>query len=223
PAGVGMERINSAQLSADGNSVETVGDTTDDSNFGWQRVPLGGGPEQRFVPLASGAEDVTQPELGRLPDGRSIVAGTAPGLHAAFRVLGKGDPYVPASWTPWGQVKSFPGFHPRLASGRSGTWVLFEQGFRLAVRRWNGTGFAAVRREAGGLTTRLRGLAESFDLAVDPAGRIIVAWTRLIETCGGRICPSYRPASPPPPFGPTLPYPVGPQHPPPPVGVALPP
>lgn len=207
--GTGMERINSAQLSADGNAVETVGDTTDDSSFGWQRVPLTGGPEQRVVPLASQTEDVIQPELGRLSDGRTIVAGTASGTRAAFRVLGSGDPYTPASSTPWGRVKSFQGFHPRLASGRSGTWVLSEQGSRLAVRRWNGTGFAVVRREAGGLSTRLRGLAESFDLAVDPAGRVILAWTRSIERCGGRICLSYRRAVPPRPFGPTVTYPVG--------------
>ena len=49
--------------------------------------------------------------------------------------------------------------------------------------------------------------------ARDIGGKVSVRLTRgdllLIETCGGRICLSYRRAVPPRPFGPTITYPVG--------------
>jgi hypothetical protein len=175
----GVVDVKDAQLSPDGSAIELLG-----LNSVWQSAPVTGPPETRTVNLGDGTIfEAADGGLTHLPDGRSIVvSGTVTLLHFGWRVLGAGDPYQEASWSPW--EASLIGTSVDADSGPSGTWVAREAG-RVSVLRWNGHTFAGVGGQLGTASNR------PIAIDVDLAGRVHVAWWPSTATCP-RSCIAYR-------------------------------
>jgi hypothetical protein len=204
PIGSGLNEIDDAELSPDGAFVDTVASTpTGEVQF--QRVPLGGGVEQRVVSLGV-KKDLLAPRLTHLPDGRPVVIAhyAADRLGARVARLGA-DANDPAAWGSATAVHRL-----RLAEasdgdvGPTGTWLLATVRQRtsagaLPVRvwRWGTRGFEDPRT-IGALARRAgQEVGQSQDtnvvaLDVDLAGRLHAAWPLSQRDCGGHLCIVYR-------------------------------
>lgn len=204
--GAGLDALDDAQLTADGTGVETLNVSPDPARF--QRVPLGGGFEPRFVDLdADGVETTNAYEarLTRLPDGRTAVVGSTPSDDLRLRALGAGaDPHAQASWTPWAASRSLDAEVTAAGAGPTGSWALVRDERDLRIVRWTGDRFARPSR-LGALGRPLRSnrvggslgpitLAPPPDLQVDPAGRLHMAWVKDAGAafCGPQPCLQYR-------------------------------
>jgi hypothetical protein len=162
PIGGGLSEIDDAELSPDGAFVDTVASTaTGEVQF--QRVPLGGGLEQRVVSLGV-KKDLLAPRVTHLADGRAAVIAhyAADRLGARVARLGA-DPNDPAAW---GSATAFHRLRNADASdgdvGPTGTWLLATVKQRTSagalpvkVWRWGARGFedprtiGALARRAG--------------------------------------------------------------------------
>jgi hypothetical protein len=215
-AGRGLDTIDAAALTPDGSAVDT-----EDDNHVWQRVPLGGGVETRTVALRQNADGSDSgidesPNVGYLGDGRAMTVGWGARLGVRARVLGGGDPYQNASWSPWSATRHMPGIAAFAGFGPNGTWLLTQgsvafSGF--AVWRWNGRRFAKPK-SLGTIGGRSRSnviggvrIGNIYPPAFqqDAGGRLHAIWFRL---CGRRRgCLVYR-RNEPRGFGPPVVYPL---------------
>jgi hypothetical protein len=204
PIGAGISEIDDAELSLDGAFVDTVSTTTT-GEVQFQRVPLGGGIEQRVVSLGV-KKDLLAPRVTHLADGRPVVIAhyAADRLGARVARLGA-DPNDPAAW---GSGTTFHRLRSADASdgdvGPTGTWLLATVKQRTSagalpvkVWRWGARGFedprtiGALARGAGqqvgqGQDTNV------VSLDVDLAGRLHTAWPLSQRDCGGHLCIVYR-------------------------------
>jgi hypothetical protein len=220
PVGVGLHGISDAQLSPDGAFVDTV--YFDAANVLFQRVPVGGGVEQRIVALGP-KRDVREPRVTHLPDGRpAVIAHFARGrLGVRIPALGA-DPGDQAVWAP---AASLRGLRDADASdgdgGPTGTWLLATSERRTSagtlpvnVWRWRARGFedpqtiGALARNA---SQAIGGAQDTNAVAldVDLAGRLHAAWPLSTRACAGQHCIAYR-RTDRRGFGPQIIYPLGP-------------
>jgi hypothetical protein len=204
PIGSGLSEIDDAELSLDGAFVDTVASTpTGEVQF--QRVPLGGGTEQRVVSLGV-KRDLLAPRITHLADGRPVVIAHYAVDRLGARVARPGaEPNDPAAW---GSATAMHRLRDADASdgdvGPTGTWLLATVKQRTSagalpvkVWRWGAHGFedprtiGALARRAGqqvgqGQDTNV------VSLDVDLAGRLHTAWPLSQSDCGGHLCLVYR-------------------------------
>jgi hypothetical protein len=219
PVGVGMESISDAKLTPDGGFVDTVRSKGQQVLF--QRVPLGGGIEQRIVSLGT-YQNLRLPRLTHLPDGRPVAVAQYVAGRLGTRVAVPGaDVGVPGSWSPFGAWRSLAGADASAGdAGPTGTWLLTTTLHRtragtLPVRiwRWGTRGFE--RPQSIGALARspeqsVGGAQDTSKLAldVDLAGRLHAAWPLGRQACGGQQCIVYR-RTDRRGFGPQIIYPLG--------------
>ena len=202
--GSGLSQIDDAELSPDGAFVDTV-DSTPTGEVQFQRVPLGGGAEQRVVPLGV-KSDLLPPRVTHLADGRPAVIAHYAANRLGARVAALGaDPNDPAAWGPataWHRLRAADASDGD--SGPTGTWLLATVKQRTAagalpvkIWRWGARGFedprviGALARRAG----QQVGQGEDTNvvsLDVDLAGRLHAAWPLSQRDCGGHLCLVYR-------------------------------
>jgi hypothetical protein len=204
PIGGGLSQLDDAELSPDGAFVDTVSSTTT-GEVQFQRVPLGGGTEQRVVSLGV-KRDLLPPRVTHLADGRPVVIAHYATNRLGARVAALGvDPNDPAAWGPptaWRRLRAADASDGDL--GPTGTWLLTTVKQRTSagslpveVWRWGARGFedprtiGALARRAGqqvgqGQDTNV------VSLDVDLAGRLHAAWPLSQRDCGGHLCLVYR-------------------------------
>jgi hypothetical protein len=220
PAGVGMHDISDAQLSPDGAFVDTV--YVDADNVLFQRVPVGGGLEQRIVALGPN-HDVRVPRVTHLPDGRPAVIARFASGRLGVRVPAVGAD--PNDQTAWVSAASMRGLRDADASygdgGPTGTWLLAtsEQRTRAGtlpvnIWRWRARGFEDPQKIGALARNASQAIGGAQDtnavgLDVDLAGRLHAAWPLSTRACGGQHCIVYR-RTDRRGFGPQIIYPLGP-------------
>jgi hypothetical protein len=220
PVGVGMHSISDAELSPDGAFVDTVYVDAEDVLF--QRVPLGGGLEQRIVRLGPN-HDVRVPRVTHLPDGRPAVIARFASGRLGVRVPAVGaDPDDQSVWAPAASLRGLrDGDASDGDSGPTGTWLLATSERRtpagilpVNVWRWRARGFEDPQRIGALARTTRQAIGGARDtnivaLDVDLAGRLHAAWPLGTSACGGQNCIVYR-RTDRRGFGPQIIYPIGP-------------
>jgi hypothetical protein len=218
PVGVGMDTISDAKLSPDGAFVDTVRSAGREVQF--QRVALGGAPEQRIVSLGTYQDRL--PRVTHLADGRPVVVAKYVTNRVGTRVAVLGvDVDAAGSWTAAGAWRSLAGADASAAdAGPTGTWLLTTDRRRtrtgtLPVRiwRWRTRGFErpeTIGSLARGASQSVGGSQDTNRVAldVDLAGRLHAAWPLGKAACGGQQCIVYR-RTDRRGFGPQIVYPLG--------------
>jgi hypothetical protein len=220
PVGVGMDSISDAKLTPDGGFVDTVRSKGDQVLF--QRVPLGGGIEQRMVALGT-YEGTRLPHVTHLADGRPLVVAEYADDRLGTRVaVPSTDVNAQPSWSAFGAWRTLLGADASAVdAGPTGTWLLGTSRHRtstgaLPVRiwRWGTRGFehpqsvGALARRAG---QDVGGANDTnkLSLDVDLAGRLHAVWPLSSQGCGGQQCLVYR-RTDRRGFLPQIVYPLGP-------------
>jgi hypothetical protein len=218
--GVGFSDIDDAALSPDGGFVDTVASRVTGEVL-FQRVPLGGGAEQRVVSLGI-KHDLRPPRVAHLPDGRPVVIAHYVADRIGARVPAAGaDPDDQAAWGPATAWRSIAHVDASDADvGPTGTWLLATLGqsssdgsFPVRIWHWGARGFedphtiGALARATGGSVGQAQPTRQ-VALDVDLAGRLHAAWPLTQPSCGGRLCLVYR-RTDRNGFGPAIVYPVG--------------